>query len=39
MTLEGYVFIMDTENKLVSTVDENGLFGTKGTKQGFDHPQ
>ena len=37
-TLEGYVFIMDKDNKLVSTVDVNGLLGAKGTKQGFDHP-
>ena len=37
-TLEGPVFIMGNENNLLSTIDVNALLGTKGTKQGFDHP-
>ena len=37
-TLEGPVFIMDKQNKLLSTIDVNALLGTTGTKQGYDHP-
>ena len=35
-TLEGYVFILDSNNQAVSTVNVNGLLGAKGFKHPHD---